>query len=213
MTPVWHRGVLANLVLPVSGPVVWYVSHRDGVMSARPTTDDLVDAAQAVDGAGSLRRRGLARALVAHLASCHPDLVRFGRTTGGAQFVTLPAGWHISLSGRGPDVTIAVGRIAIGVDIEPREAAALLLDMLTPAEVDDILSTAEAYRHFEWLRRWTIKEAVAKLIGQPCQIAPESIETQVNGPCRFAARRGDYRAHGWTRITDDYVISLAQTEL
>ncbi len=213
MTPVWHRGVLANLVLPISGPVVWYVSHGDGVMSARPTTDDLVDAAQAVDGAGSLRRRGLARALVAHLASCHPDLVRFGRNTAGAQFVTLPAGWHISLSGRGPDIVIAVGRIAIGVDIEPKEAAALLLDMLTPEEVGDILSTAEALRHFEWLRRWTIKEAVAKLIGQPCQITPESIETQVDDAGRFTARCSDYHAHGWTRITDDHVISLALTQL
>ncbi|MBC7638032.1 MAG: 4'-phosphopantetheinyl transferase superfamily protein [Acetobacteraceae bacterium] len=129
----------------------------------------------------------------------------------GAPFVNSPAGWQISLSGRGSDVVIAVGRVAVGVDIEPKEAAALWLDMLTPAEVCDILSMAAAHRPFECLRRWTMKEAVAKLIGQPLQIAPESIETQADGPSRFTARCGDWRAHGWTRINDDSVISLALT--
>ena len=209
MTPVWHRGALASMVRPVAAPIVWHVNNGDNVTPARPTAEDLADAARATDGAGRLRRRGLARAIVAYLAACHPDRVCFGRSTAGAPFVTSPAGWHISLSGRGSDVVIAVGRIAVGVDIESKDAAALLLDMLTPTEVCDVLSMAEAHRHCEWLRRWTMKEAIAKLIGQPRQIAPERIETQADGTDWFTARCGDYRAHGWTRITDDFVTSLA----
>ncbi len=208
MTPVWHHGALAGLVLPAE-LVVWHVNRDDRVTPARPSADDLADAAQAADGAGRLWRRGLARALIAHLAGCHPDAVGFDRGAAGAPLVTTPTGWHISLSGRGADAVIAAGRVALGVDGEPLDAATLLPDMLSPEETDHIASLAIGDRPAQWLRRWTAKEAVAKLIGEPRHIAPHSIETRLLNVTTMFARCGDFHARCWTRETGTMVITLA----
>jgi 4'-phosphopantetheinyl transferase len=206
--PVWHRGLLATLAGP-AGLVVWHVHQADGVTPAAPTAADLADAATAADGAARLWRRGLARALVAHLAGCHPDHVRFGRSPAGAPLVTAPDGWHISLSGRGAVAVIAASRAPLGVDTERHDGAPPLPDMLTPAEVATVLALPAGDRAATWLQRWTIKEAVAKLIGHPRDITPESIETRLFGDDGFSARCGDQHAQGWTRHNDGWITSLA----
>ncbi len=52
----------------------------------------------------------------------------------------------------------------------------------------------------QWLRRWTIKEAYAKLIGDPRRIAAETIETRlIDDRQATAHRQGERDAHCWTR--------------
>ena len=59
-----------------------------------------------------------------------------------------------------------------------------------------------------WLRRWTMKEAHAKLIGEPRRIAPETIETRiVDAVHGSATREGISRC--WTRARGDAIETVA----
>ncbi|GAA3264389.1 hypothetical protein GCM10020258_30790 [Sphingomonas yabuuchiae] len=60
---------------------------------------------------------------------------------------------------------IAAARQPIAVDREIIDSAPPLWDMLTPAEACALRDATDPSR--QWLRRWTIKEAYAKLIGDP----------------------------------------------
>ena len=60
----------------------------------------------------------------------------------------------------------------------------------------------------QWLRRWTIKEAHAKLVGTPRRIAPEAIDTRLIDPVRAAAHhQGVSRC--WTRERGDAIETVA----
>lgn len=158
MSPRWHDGPLAGLASG-DGPVAWSVA-----------------------GADAVRRPRLARALVARRADVRADTVRLSRSPHGAPIVDAPAGWHLSLSGRDDACLIGVARQPIGVDREPLDDAPPLWDMLAPSEIAALHALPVAERPLAWLRCWTIKEAHAKLIGEPLRIAPETIETRIDGP-------------------------------
>lgn len=162
MRLVWHDGPLDALVSDGAAPVAWSVAEAfsDG-------------------GNGPARRRALAARLIGRLASVPPEAVSLTRTSAGAPVVTAPSGWHISLSSRAAHCLIGVSRRPIGVDREMLEDGPPLWDMLTDAEVQALRSLPFDRQSREWLRRWTMKEAHAKLIGEPRRIAPEAIDTEV----------------------------------
>ncbi len=178
-------------------------------LAATPATaDDLADAAQRHGGGGRLLRRRLARALIARRSGVTVDQVRLSRTAAGAPIVLAPAGWHIGQSGHGGDWLIGVARRPIAVDREPLDDAAPLRDMLTPAERAALDGVAEADQPFDWLRRWTIKEAHAKLIGDPSRIRPEAIETRFDSADEATATfEGVSRC--WTRATATALETVA----
>ena len=122
--------------------------------------------------------------------------------------VAAPQGWYIGLAGRGEACLIAAARQPIAVDREIIDSAPPLWDMLTPAEACALRDATDPSR--QWLRRWTIKEAYAKLIGDPRHIAAETIETRlIDDRQATAHRHGERDAHCWTRDDGGAIETVA----
>lgn len=185
MTPQWHDGPLAALDWNGEAPVVWRAAAEDAAA-----------------------RRDLTQALVARLARRRVEDVRLARTAAGAPRVAGPAGWYIGLSHRGTQCLIGAATRPIAVDRELVDDAPPLWDMLTEREGRDLRCLDPLVRPRAWLRRWTIKEAHAKLVGEPRRIAPETIETEVIDPVHATARyEGVSRC--WTRDDAEAIETVA----
>lgn len=181
MTPVWHDGALDRLDWDGRSPVVW--------RTADP---------------GRGRRAPLAEALVSRLAG---GAVRLARSGLGAPQVASPPGWHLGIAGRGRLCLIAAATQPIAVDRETIDDAPPLWDMLAPAEAGDVRAAPDPSR--AWLRRWTIKEAYAKLIGDPRRIAAEMIETRlIDEQEATAHREGERASRCWTRDTREAIETV-----
>ncbi len=195
MTPIWHDGPLDALIWDGQSSVAWSVAE-DGPYAAGLPGD-----ARAI-------RQGLASALIRKLAGDSDD-VRLTRNPAGAPIVSAPGGWHLSLSSRGAHALIGAARQPIAVDREVIDDHVPLWDMLTPAEAASLRCLPALAQPQAWLRRWTIKEAHAKLIGDPRRIRPEAIGTIVTDPTHAtAAFEGTSRC--WSRSTTDAIETIAQ---
>ena len=195
MTPVWHDGPLDALVWDGQSPVAWSVAETG------PYAAGLQGDARAI-------RRGLSAALIRKLARDSDD-VRLTRSPAGAPIVSAPGGWHLSLSSRGARALIGVARAPIAVDREVIDDHPPLWDMLTKTEADALRHLSALAQPQAWLRSWTIKEAHAKLIGEPRRIRPESIETVVTDPIHATATfEGTSRC--WSRSMPDAIETIAQ---
>ncbi|KQS49769.1 MULTISPECIES: 4'-phosphopantetheinyl transferase family protein [unclassified Sphingomonas] len=193
MTPVWHDGPLEALVWDGQSPVAWSVAETGPYAAGRQ------------DDARAIRQR-LAAALIHKLAGESVD-VRLTRSPAGAPIVAAPKGWYLSLSSRGVHALIGVALAPIAVDREIIDDHPPLWDMLTPTEADALRRLPAQSQ--AWLRRWTIKEAHAKLIGEPRRIRPESIETVVTDPIHATATfEGTSRC--WSRSMPDAIETIAQ---
>ncbi len=194
MTPVWHDGPLDALVWDGQSPVAWSVAETG------PHAAGLTGDARAV-------RHGLASALIGKLTAAVD--VRVTRSPTGAPIVASPDGWYLSLSSRGGRALIGIARAPIAVDREVIDDHPPLWDMLTPTEADALRRLPTLAQPQAWIRRWTIKEAHAKLIGEPRRIRPESIETVVIDPTHATATfEGTSRC--WSRSTADAIETIAQ---
>lgn len=183
--PRWHDGPLDTLDPAGEEPVVWAVS----------------------DG-GADSRRDRTRALVAQLAAVPADCVALSRSAAGAPQVASPPGWYVSLSRRGGRCLVAAARQPIAVDRECLDDAPPLWDMLTAEEAAVVRALAPAAQPGAWLRRWTVKEAHAKLVGTPRALAPEHIATTILDASRAVARCAG-TSHCWTRYTADAIETVA----
>lgn len=217
MMPIWYDGDLAALPVMSVRPIAWSINIEepaaDQALATVPArTDDLADAARRSDGAISLIRRRLARALIAKLAKCHPDDVIISRSSEGASRVTNPKGWHLSISGQRQRCLIGVANVPIGVDMEMTAATDLahdpVWDMMTFAEAGALQKFPAAASRLEWLRRWSAKEAHAKLIGQPRRIDPRLIETTAHGSAMILC---NFEGHSicWSRSTGHGLETVA----
>ncbi len=194
MTPVWHDGALSELHWDGRSAVAWSVAETG------PHAADLRDDARAI-------RHGLASTLIGKLAAAVD--VRVTRSPIGAPIVAAPEGWYLSLSSRGGRALIGVARAPIAVDREIVDDHPPLWDMLTPTEAAALRRLPALAQPQAWLRRWTIKEAHAKLIGEPRRIRPEAIETIVTDPTHATATfEGTSRC--WSRSTPDAIETIAQ---
>ncbi len=84
------------------------------------------------------------------------------------------------------------------MDRELDDGGPVLWDMLTASEAEALHALPAASQSRAWLRRWTLKEAHAKLVGQPRRIAPEAIETWAIDETRAGARF-EGESLSWTR--------------
>ncbi len=194
MTPIWHDGPLSELVWDGQSAVAWSVAETG------PHAAGLHGDARAI-------RHGLASELIGKLAAAVD--VRVTRSPTGAPIVASPDGWYLSLSSRGGRALIGVARAPIAVDREVADDHAPLWDMLTPTEADALRRLPALAQPQAWLRRWTIKEAHAKLVGEPRRIRPEAIETIVTDPIHATATfEGTSRC--WSRSTTDAIETIAQ---
>ncbi|MDZ7282855.1 4'-phosphopantetheinyl transferase superfamily protein [Sphingomonas sanguinis] len=182
MIPLRHDGPLDRLDWDGAVPVVWRA--RDP---------------------GRGKRAPLADALLARLTGAS---VRLARSATGQPQVASPAGWYLGIAGRGGACLIAAARRPIAVDREVVDDAPPLWDMLTPVEAQDVRAAADTPR--AWLRRWTIKEAHAKLIGDPRRIAAETIETRlIDDHVSTAHREGERASQCWTRDEGGAIETVA----
>lgn len=179
MTQVfWHSGCLDLPAGHGEGPVVWHLLLDDPntekmahhATLSRADLEDLARQPQA--GMRGIRRR-LSKVLLARLLGLHPDEIVFGRTDLGAPRIVHPAGWNVSLAGRWPHCLVGVGRLPIGVDIEPLTAEPPDEDSFTPAEAIELRGASNA----AFLTRWAAKEAHAKCLGVASVIDAAEIET------------------------------------
>ncbi|MGR6330242.1 4'-phosphopantetheinyl transferase family protein [Sphingomonas sp. XXL09] len=184
MTPVWHDGPLAAID-PAARAVVWALADE-----------------------GPMARQAAARALVAHLAGGEADCVRLARDVEGAPRVASPGGWHISLSRRDGICLVAAAAVPIAVDREIVDAAPPLWDMLTADEAAAVRALPAPERPRAWLRRWTIKEAHAKLVGTPRRLAAEAIATRLVDAVHATAECHG-RSRCWTRDTGTAIETVA----
>lgn len=185
IAPIWHDGPVEVLCWDGASPVAWRVTDP-----------------------GRGRRQPLVAALLARLAGEPAGGVRLARHATGAPYVAHPPGWHVSLSGRGDDCLIGAARQPLAVDRELVDDRPPLWDMLTEQERRDLGQAPVADRPRQWLRRWTIKEAHAKLVGTPRRLAPEAIDTRLIDATRATARC-EGRSDCWTRDTGDAIDTLA----
>jgi 4'-phosphopantetheinyl transferase len=195
VTPIWHDGPLDALVWDGQSPIAWSIAESGPY-------------AASLQGDGRAIRHGLAAALIRKLAGDSDD-VRLTRSPAGAPIVSAPGGWYLSLSSRGAHALIGVARAPIAVDREVIDDHAPLWDMLTPIEAASLRRLPAPAQPPAWLRRWTIKEAHAKLIREPRRVRPEAIETIVTDPTHAtAAFEGTSRC--WSRSTTDAIETVAQ---
>jgi len=195
VTQIWHDGPLSDLAWDGQSPVAWSVAETG------PYAAGLQGDARAI-------RQGLAAALIHKLAG-DTDGVRLIRSPAGAPIVSAPNGWYLSLSSRGAHALIGAARQPIAVDREVIDDHAPLWDMLTPTEADALRRLPALAQPQAWLRRWTIKEAHAKLVGEPRRIRPEAIDTVVTDPIHATATfEGTSRC--WSRSTTDAIETIAQ---
>lgn len=180
IAPIWLEDLPGMFPDPGDAPLVWRlrlddpaVVHMAEVIPLRG--EDLRDLAGRPQAAMRGLRRRLARVMIARVAGCHPDAITIGRGEAGAPLILAPEGWHVSMAGRWPHGLIGVGRMPLGVDIEPEDALPPPEDALTPGE------RAEATGDHERVRRWTAKEAHAKLYGVASRIDPADIHTWAEG--------------------------------
>jgi len=194
VTPIWHDGPLDALVWDGQSPVAWSVAETGPSAAGR-------------QGDARAIRQGLASALIRKLAGDSVD-VRLTRSPAGAPIVSAPGGWYLSLSSRGTHALIGVARQPIAVDREVVDDHPPLWDMLTPTEAASLRRLPALVQPQAWLRRWTIKEAHAKLIGEPRRIRPEAIETVVIDPIHATgAFEGTSRC--WSRSIPDAIETIA----
>lgn len=184
--PLWMDGPLGGQRSAGEGPIVWSVrldseAAATALAQVRHSDRDLADFAAAPDAGHRLLRRRLTRALLARLAGIPAESILFGRTPEGAPTLLSPKGWHMSVAGRAPLCLIGVARDAIGVDVEPVDAAPPLWDMLTPREAAALDALTKAEQPRAWLRRWCAKEAHAKRLGFARRADPTAIETSAEG--------------------------------
>ena len=178
--PVWASGALAQVRWIEARPLAWRVrlddeqAQRDAGRAAL-SPPEIAAFARAGDAPWRITRRLLAKALIAHVAQCHPDDVLIERDAFRALRVVAPAGLHLSLAGQPPHALIGLHRRPIGVDIEPEAAA---------PPPDDAFSTDErATLDTLWpgntdraaLVGWVAKEAHAKASGRARQLDPRNI--------------------------------------
>lgn len=180
IAPVWIDGPGDIFPDPGDAPLVWRLRLDDPAVvraaeGAALREDDLRDLAGRPQAAMRGLRRRLMRVMIARMAQCHPDAIVFGRGPMGEPLILAPEGWHVSVAGRWPHGLIGIARAGLGVDIEPADTLPPPEDALTPGE------QAEAPDEHERIRRWTAKEAHAKLYGVASRIDPADIHTWADG--------------------------------
>ncbi|WP_010545308.1 4'-phosphopantetheinyl transferase family protein [Sphingomonas elodea] len=207
--PVWLSGPVADWPT-ADRPIAWHVRLDDAAMdplyrSAAILPEDRHDLATRPGAALRLRRRQLTRLLLARVSAMHPDTIAFTRSPLGAPQVIEPAGWHVSIAGRGAAALIGVSRRPIGVDLEEMLDAPLPDDAMTAREREGIANAAP----LDWTACWVAKEAHAKRIGIASAIDPAAIDTRVLDADRWIAETTEGRSHCHLRQAGSLLLGVA----
>lgn len=157
------RGAFARvLVCDLRDPALAPLASR------MPNADDLADASYpgASERSYFLRRRAVLRSFAALCAGVDAGALRVSYDQHGAPRVS-GADVFVSVSNRGAHAALAVASSPVGVDLEPfDEAAPIIEDVLCKAERTALSKRAGPDRALAFLRIWTAKEAYLKALGR-----------------------------------------------
>ncbi len=119
------------------------------------------------------------RAFAARCAGVAPDAIRISYDEHGAPRVS-GAPLFVSASSRGAYAALAVGSSPIGVDLEPfDEGAPVIEDVLGKRERLVLSKLSDAQRTLRFLQMWTAKEAYLKAVGRGFKRDPSLINIDV----------------------------------
>lgn len=131
--------------------------------------------------------RGLLRELLAEAAGVPADGIRILHPPGKPPEIVAPRealGWRCSLSGGDGVALAAVAEgTAVGADVESLrnlgpDLPGLAATFCSPEEVDALRALPEPARPRRLLALWTVKEAVAKALGQGVALPLERVEVR-----------------------------------
>lgn len=112
--------------------------------------------------------RGLLRLLSGLYTNQPPDKVTIGLSQHQKPILAGISGWHINLSHAGNWVVFAIGRVAMGIDVEELNPGfryeEILSSIFSAAEQKQIRTASQPLRQF--FDGWTRKEALLKATGQ-----------------------------------------------
>lgn len=178
---------------------------------ARPTAEDLADAAPLGVGQGARRlmRRGLLRALAAEVLGVHPGAVVFERLSTNRVRVIAPEPRYVSLAQRGTWIALAISQAPVGVDVEqdPGEDP-LPLNLLHPDERAEIEAAADPRRLF--LHYWTAREAWLKAQGRGLDVELASIRASQTGPFTTLTEGGGASGRAQIIEREDAIAAIVE---
>lgn len=137
------------------------------------------------DAGAFLFRRAFLRAVLARYVAAAPAALRFTHGEFGKPALAPASDVSFNASSSGAQVLVAVARgCAVGVDVErtsaalagPEELSRLAARVLTPREQAALRACEPADRPAAFLRLWTRKEAVLKLLGTGLSREPDTLE-------------------------------------
>lgn len=140
----------------------------EALRALAPDADDLAGATYpgASERSYFLIRRATLRSFAARCGGVEPDAIRVFYDEHGAPRVA-GAPLFVSVSSRGARAALAVASSPIGVDLEPfDETAPVIEDVLGKAERLALAKLAGSARVRAFLRIWTAKEAYLKALGR-----------------------------------------------
>lgn len=184
----WLDGAGAAQTQAARGPFarVLVCDVRDSALGALRVDPDAGDIADAKYPGASERshfvdRRVVLRAFVARCAGLAPEALRIVYDEHGAPRV-IGADLFVSVSSRGARAALAVASAPVGVDLEPLdEAAPVIEDVLGKAERAALARLAGEARARAFLHIWTAKEAYLKAVGRGFKRDPALVNVGLRG--------------------------------
>lgn len=219
----WLDAARAANAAPASAPFarVLVCDLRDAalapLLAIAPHDGDLADARYpgASERSWFLQRRLAARALAARCAGADPSTIRIRYDAEGAPRVE-GAGLFVSVSSRGPHAAIAIASQPVGVDLEPFDAGAPVIeDVLEKSERLALSKCAGGERARAFLRIWTAKEAYLKALGRGFKRDPALVRVTGRGEVfaiedtGFAAPLSAGAYAGAGDMGEDFVVACA----
>lgn len=214
----WLDAAGATHAHAASGPFarVLVCDVRDAALDplrVAPDAGDRADAAYpgASERSHFIERRVLLRAFAARCAGVSPDALRIGYDEHGAPRVT-GADLFVSVSSRGARAALAVASSPVGVDLEPfDDAAPVIDDVLGKAERNALARLAGDARARAFLHVWTAKEAYLKAMGRGFKRDPALVNVGLRG-ASFTIEDAGFAAElsaGAFAPPDDLVVACA----
>ncbi len=157
--------------------------------------------------------RSLLRLLLSHYTGQAPTQLVFSQGTNNKPELQGHPGWQFNVSHGGQWVLIAIGRVSVGVDVEPINPDFPIQEIVAsafgPAEQRVLHSQADAHALF--YEYWTRKEALLKATGQGMAVTLSQIPC-LNGEHLRAAQRIGQPGH-WTvqsfRLDEQHPATVA----
>lgn len=196
----WLDAAGATNTAPARGPFARVLicdplDRQLAAMRCAPDAGDLADAKYpgASERSTFLERRTLLRAFAARCAGVASDAIRISYDEHGAPRVS-GAPIFVSASSRGAYAALAVASSPVGVDIEPFDDAAPVIDDVLGKQERQALTKLDGdQRTLRFLQMWAAKEAYLKAVGRGFKRDPALINIDVRG-CLFTVEDTGFAA-------------------